>query len=998
MKKILSVIIIIYAYFSLCFSHSRYQIIEDFEAFTDTLISYSEEDSQPDDWILDSYNTYNSSGASLKIFGNCYKLLPTANHHLSAGETWSMAVYSANYSNIQAFGITDGYHTLLYSLFGSEELSIGDWITTNQGAFSLGSWTILELPVTDDWLARFDYLPEINGLVFINDESIGSSAAINFDLICNISDDLPVAPQVDVHYEYIESRKLPLRNRQTSFLFSCDVTDPDSDEFTYLWHFGDGQYSTLAEPEHTFEEISNPCYSVLLEVTDESGTTGRGVCNLNLNEGITETPVKINFIGDVMLGREYNSIIDPENYGYLFERVRDLLEDTADITVANLESPITNATVNHPTKPIYLKANLQNVHVLPEAGIDIVTLANNHIFDYMYEGIQDTQNSLNDVGIAYSGAGIDADEAYEPLLYNKNGINMSFLASSDRTGQYNNYQPYLNAGENRPGFAYMTPYYVQKQIREVECISDLVIVELHAGSEYSLGPGSGYDKDSQNDYIDNTEDEEFDLRLDVPQMWDIDIRHFIVDQGADLVICHHPHIIQGLEIYNDKLIAHSLGNFLFDMSYFETKISFILNATASKEGFIQYDIFPVYIDQLRPTPVKGELGNKILSYIADRSRALNTYLQIEPVKPFARIIIDPDTMTYKKTAFRRNVSLYNEEDFYISKPMKLENEGSLAGVTSVEPIVESELRLGRDILWFGGFEEYGVNDWEMEDNFSYNYLNFYSGQRSVKFISGNNNDSVIETCERIRRFRSDSETGLTLMAKTTNVLELEVRVHSYNRNNYSGTDYFYLDISGNEWTSYYVDFGVFSDNIDHLQLEIVASFSNGGECFFDDMSIIEWNDWTPSAEAFLIDFPNNYSYLQFKTTEEQNNVSIVYYEIEPGAYIAEDDQQVALNDNSAPVVTICQNYPNPLVINNERNSITTISYHIAQAGEVSLKLYNIKGQEVKTLVNTCQQKGDYQVSWDGTDNFNAHLPSGIYLYQIKSTEGKPVTKKLVLIR
>jgi len=55
-----------------------------------------------------------------------------------------------------------------------------------------------------------------------------------------------------------------------------------------------------------------------------------------------------------------------------------------------------------------------------------------------------------------------------------------------------------------------------------------------------------------------------------PQMWDIEMRHFAIDNGADLVIVHHPHIIQGVEVYEGKLIAHSLGNFVFDLSYAET--------------------------------------------------------------------------------------------------------------------------------------------------------------------------------------------------------------------------------------------------------------------------------------------------------------------------------------------------------------------------------------------------------------------------------------------
>ena len=148
----------------------------------------------------------------------------------------------------------------------------------------------------------------------------------------------------------------------------------------------------------------------------------------------------------------------------------------------------------------------------------------------------------------------------------------------------------------------MTPYYVKKQIESVKDFSDIIVVEMHAGSEYSVSPGSDYDYTesstrfeelkinpaSQTGFLihpkTGMEIEDYSWRLDRPQMWDRAIRHFAVDQGADLVIVHHPHIIQGVEIYNQKLIAHSLGNFIFDLNYPETYPSMILNVDADEVG------------------------------------------------------------------------------------------------------------------------------------------------------------------------------------------------------------------------------------------------------------------------------------------------------------------------------------------------------------------------------------------------------------------------------
>lgn len=94
-------------------------------------------------------------------------------------------------------------------------------------------------------------------------------------------------------------------------------------------------------------------------------------------------------------------------------------------------------------------------------------------------------------------------------------------------------------------------------------------------------------------------------------MWDIAIRHFAIDSGADLVIVHHPHIIQGIEVYQGKVIAHSLGNFAFDLTYPETMPSMIFYADASRDGFSNFLIKPVFIDNFIPKPATGQLGKYI---------------------------------------------------------------------------------------------------------------------------------------------------------------------------------------------------------------------------------------------------------------------------------------------------------------------------------------------------------------------------------------------------
>ena len=469
---LISLILIIYFSYNLLGDKTfkafslREEIIENFDDGEVELLSYPGEDEDPDDWALDSTITYNNSPYSLKLYGNTWKIEEIEPVPVDSGDIWQVSVYVQTLGEIQGFGVMDSSNVLFYSFAGSEELNIEEWVTVYQGTFPLQTWNIYQLPIADDWFAWFDYLPVITGIVFVNDRDIISSGIVYFDEIINITSDLPIPPQVEISYTIGKIYRNSLGEKSVDVQFYGEVTDPDSDEHLFFWNFGDDSTSTEQNPFHTFLVQDDHPYTVLLEVVDDTDLWGQATCQIEVDLGPTTFPITMNFIGDIMLARGYEQTIIP-NQGVeaIFEPTLSILGEAADITVANLECPLTTYNVHHPTKPIYFKGSPENLAGLVYAGIDVITLANNHILDYMLPGIQETQSVLEENCIAFSGAGANSYEAYLPLFYSKSGISIALLASSDRTGQYNNYQPYLNAGYNKPGFAYMTPYYISEQIK-----------------------------------------------------------------------------------------------------------------------------------------------------------------------------------------------------------------------------------------------------------------------------------------------------------------------------------------------------------------------------------------------------------------------------------------------------------------------------------------------------------------------------------------------------
>ncbi|MBC8214463.1 MAG: CapA family protein [Candidatus Marinimicrobia bacterium] len=875
--------IIILLICSIVFSLSSAQIIENFDDGLVDLTSYGDEDIQPDSWSLDSQNTFDNSPYSLKISGNSWKAESIEPIIIQAGDVWQVASYSQSDSEIQGFGLSDSLHTMFYSFAGTQELNIEEWITVYQGNFPKDNWNVFQLPIADDWFAWFEYLPEITEIVFVNDDDGASSGIVYFDEIIDVTSSQPIPPQVEISVSIGEVYRNSRGLRNVNVQFFSQVEDPDSEEHIYFWSFGDDSYSSEENPNHTFFVEDDHPYTVLLEVVDDAEKSGQATVQIEVDAGETSFPITINFVGDIMLGRGYEyagGIIPTQGVEAIFEPTLSVLGENADITVANLECPLTTSTNHHPTKPIYFKGSPENVAGLTYAGIDIVTLANNHILDYMLDGIRETQTVLTENNILFSGAGVNSYEAYLPVFYQHSGVNIAFLANSDRTGQYNNYQPYLNAGYNKPGFAYLTPYYTEQQIQSVQDVADLIVIEMHAGSEYSTAPGSDYDK---SDWIEEIlEDEEYSPLNDVPQMWDVELRHHTIDAGADLVIIHHPHIIQGVEVYNGKLIAHSLGNFAFDLSYAETFPSMILNAKINETGFYDYSITPIYIDDYIPKQATGELGQHLLDYLAMRSKDLDTYLFIDRENVIANVLMDTLLMP-KTTVYNRAIMHFEESG--ISAPIFLPKNGNISSIEEIVEITNADFRLGRELVWMGNFEDEGSSLWNANSDDEWlDGTESFEGQRSLHHRRDSDSpDNIVTNFEKRVKVDAVKKHSLYGFIKTQNCADVTIEIRYYD----SRTNPTYLaqeDIgthinSDTDWTFYYNGLTIPEDTR-FVDIRLNSNIPQSGEAhsWFDNVGIIEWTDWTPLTFQSEIINPNDFYFVQLQSDEIVETTEMIFVE------------------------------------------------------------------------------------------------------------------------
>jgi poly-gamma-glutamate synthesis protein (capsule biosynthesis protein) len=967
---------------------SRFIALEDFESGAVSLTSWADEDNSPNSWYLDTVYTNAGSGYALKLTGNTWKQQTITPVSITSEHVFQVACRrSGNNARVQGIGFSNGLHTLFYSFAGTGEMNTEQWVTVYQGAFSSQNWQDYQLPIADDWYAYFDELPVINSVIYINDLDSGTGS-VWFDDLRNISDDLPVAPIVTLSYNLGRQFSDNSGWRNVTVNFFSTVVDEDSSVFDYYWSFGDSTSSTEANPVHTFTCADDHPYTVALRVTDATGRYGMAACQVNVDAGLGSLPIRMNFVGDVMLARYYeqdNGIIPTQGVAAIFQPTKNLLGDAADITNANLEVVLTDQGTAHPTKSVVYRGNPNNVSGLVYAGIDVVSVANNHILDYGISGLQQMLGNLSANNIIYSGSGANSYEAYTPAFINKHGLNIGFLRSCDRTGQYNNAQPFLQAGYNKPGFALFTPYYLDEQIAAVDSVADLKIVEMHGGSEYSLAPGSDYDKNMP--FADEVEDEEYAYYSDVPHQWDIEIRHHAIESGADMVIVHHPHILHGLEIYQGKLIAHSLGNFAFDLSYPETMPSMILYADADRNGFDNFQVVPCFIDRYIPRRASGKLGIRILDYLAKRSKDLNTYLLINTADVTAAVVADTTQLTFydNLTSVQMPVKFLST-GVYATEPFKLSRSGSISSVDLTSPGNNNQVRLGQECIWMNNMEDEGSALWDVNQTSSYyDSVTRLEGNRSLK-ITASGQENTVSLRNKFKWYDNTKLYTVHAWIRTQNASNVNVVINYYNSrtSNYptSSENLLSLPLSGaNSWTFINKELTIPS-NCSYYNISCVVG---NGVAWFDEVGLIEWTPWQNTALLSSIATPNDYYWMQVKSSDNPKRLRISYSE---RSYMLVPP--VGQDLSAEHLISKLTSYPNPF------NPETRISFQTHTAARVTATVYNLKGQRVKVLMDDYLEQGQHNLSWQGTDANGKHCASGLYLCRISAGKSTQLHKLMLL--
>jgi poly-gamma-glutamate synthesis protein (capsule biosynthesis protein) len=301
----------------------------------------------------------------------------------------------------------------------------------------------------------------------------------------------------------------------------------------------------------------------------------------------SDKKITLTFGGDISLADNYATVpyLDHKNgdIDYCISPEFSQIMRDADVAMLNLENPLSNRGAPMPHKLYTYVGKPENTEILKKIGVDYVTLANNHVYDYGEDAFYDTLETLDKYGIDSSGAGRNASEAQKPFYYIINGRKIAYISAT--RAEKNILTP--EATDVSGGvFRCYDNLRLLEVIEETKQACDYVILLIHWGTEYSAKL-ENVQKETAREYI---------------------------DAGADLIVGTHAHQLQGVEFYKGKAIFYNLGNFWFNAKDIETGL---LKLELDGDGNEEFYFIPGLQSGCKTKYLLGtELGREILDNLA----------------------------------------------------------------------------------------------------------------------------------------------------------------------------------------------------------------------------------------------------------------------------------------------------------------------------------------------------------------------------------------------
>ncbi len=372
------------------------------------------------------------------------------------------------------------------------------------------------------------------------------------------------------------------------------INDDNISKDFLIWvkdNYGDKVIELLNKREYSKElwhELTGNSYIVLIDLYNKKYDS---MSNIKIIDKKGDT--SISFVGDISLADNWYIMPKYDErgkkvYGILSEDTVDIMTKT-DIMVANSEFTISDRGEKMPGKYYTFRGSPKRIPIYNEMGVDLVTLANNHVYDFGEIAFNDMIDSLNQYKMPYIGAGKNINEAKRPYYFIINGYKVSFVNATRAEKLILTPEATDTSGGV---FRCYDPTEFSNVIKEERKVSDYVIALIHWGREDSH--------------------ELEDVQVSTSKIY--------IDSGADIIVGSHAHVLQGIEFYKDKPIIYNLGDFIFNN---ETKDTGIFQVKLNNNGDMEYFFIPAIESGEYTKVVDGDEKSRIIKNMNNWSINVN---------------------------------------------------------------------------------------------------------------------------------------------------------------------------------------------------------------------------------------------------------------------------------------------------------------------------------------------------------------------------------------
>lgn len=552
----------------------------------------------------------------------------------------------------------------------------------------------------------------------------------------------------------------------------------------------------------------------------------------------------------------------------------------ADFSSVNLESPVTvNLTDPNSEKKYILFTLPGSLPALREIGLSYVALGNNHVYDYLDPGLRDTLDNLNATGIAHSGAGFNATEAFSAYHVTLNNTSYAFLAMTSIDGAEHTIN-YV-ADDRKGGAANLkNTTMVRAAIANESRDGYVPVVQIHGGDEYTYSPP-----------------EFISTRMDL-----------VTKAGAGLVITHHPHMAEGVGIVNGVVVMEGIGNLVFDAERHETKLGILARVDMRGGDVRTVRLIPFSIDNFTPIPVTGQMADLLIRRVGENSR--NSLYPVYPYNGQGWVALGEQEYTLKERTIGLNVTVPGSGSTVLDLRQLARSSESLGRVK--DSASGSTARLGRDLMISGDFEDWDTDDtpgetdaWDLVGNSSQlTVTKPFRGLSSLFTLreADKKDDSVITFRNRIRvtgdaRNQTPNK-NLTFLAYIHGQDAGNVRIiakYLASEGEMAFGEEEILSIPGGSfpWQPYFADINMPADNPimprdptrDPRAVQIVIRHSPSGKnpaiAEFDDLAIISWEDEVNLTNGAILKTPHARDFLRITGPPGTHQLTLTFQSYSP---------------------------------------------------------------------------------------------------------------------